>query len=66
VKIRIRDVVAGREIRTRAIVVQQKTGRPVQFEITNDVRTSLLVGSNDVEARSTTMRFRAGSITHAI
>ena len=42
VKIRIRDVVTGPEIRTRAIVVQQKTGRPVQFEITSDVRTSLL------------------------
>lgn len=42
VKIRIRDVVAGAEIRTRAIVVQQKTGRPAQFEITSDVRTSLL------------------------
>ena len=42
VKIRIRDVVAGPEIRTRAIVIQQKTGRPVQFEITGDVRASLL------------------------
>lgn len=42
VKIRIRDVVAGPEIRTRAIVIQQKTGRPVQFESTSDVRTSLL------------------------
>lgn len=42
VKIRIRDVVAGPEIRTRAIVVQQKTGRPVQFAITSEVRTSLL------------------------
>ncbi|MBT1155559.1 tyrosine-type recombinase/integrase [Aminobacter anthyllidis] len=42
VKIRIRDLVAGAEIRTRAIVVQQKTGRPVQFEITSDVRASLL------------------------
>ena len=29
VKIRIRDVVAGPEIRTRAIVAQLKTGRPV-------------------------------------
>lgn len=43
VKIRIRDIVAGPETRTRAIVVQQKTGRPVQFEITGDVRASLLV-----------------------
>lgn len=42
VKIRIRDIVAGPEIRTRAIVIQQKTGRPVQFEITGDVRASLL------------------------
>lgn len=42
VKVRIRDLVAGPEIRTRAIVVQQKTGRPVQFEITSDVRASLL------------------------
>jgi integrase len=41
VKIRIRDVVAGPEIKTRATVIQQKTGRPVQFEITSDVRTSL-------------------------
>jgi site-specific recombinase XerC len=29
VKIRIRDLVTGPEIKTRAIVVQQKTGRPV-------------------------------------
>jgi integrase len=42
VKVRIRDLIAGSEIRTRAIIVQQKTGRPVQFEITSDVRASLL------------------------
>jgi hypothetical protein len=45
VKIRIHDLVAGPEIKTRAIVVQQKTGRPVQFEITSDVRASLLAGT---------------------
>jgi integrase len=42
VKIKIGDLVAGEEIRTRAIVIQQKTGRPVQFELTGDVRASLL------------------------
>ena len=42
VKIKIADVVGGADIRTRAIVVQQKTGRPVQFELTADVRASLL------------------------
>lgn len=42
VKIKIGDLVSGADIRTRAIVVQQKTGRPVQFELTSDVRASLL------------------------
>lgn len=42
VKIKIGDVVSGTEIRTRSIVIQQKTGRPVQFELTADVRASTL------------------------
>jgi hypothetical protein len=42
VKIKIKTLVIGQEIRTRAMVIQQKTGRPVQFEITADVRASLL------------------------
>jgi integrase len=42
VKIRISDIVCDRKIRTRATVVQQKTGRPVQFELMTDARASLL------------------------
>lgn len=42
VKIKIGDIVSGGDIRTRAIVIQQKTGKPVQFELTADVRASLL------------------------
>lgn len=42
VKIKIGDLVAGGEIRTRALVIQQKTGKPVQCELTADVRASLL------------------------
>lgn len=42
VKIKIADLVSGAEIRTRAMVIQEKTGRPVQFELTADVRASLL------------------------
>lgn len=42
VKMKIGTLVTGHEIRTRARVVQQKTGRPVQFEITTEVRASLL------------------------
>lgn len=42
VKIKIGDLMAGADMRTRAIVIQQKTRRPVQFELTADVRTSLV------------------------
>lgn len=42
VKIKIGDLASGADIRTRAIVIQQKTGKPVQFELTGDVRASLL------------------------
>lgn len=42
VKIKIGDLMSGADIRTRAIVIQQKTGRPVQFELTADVRASVL------------------------
>lgn len=42
VKIKIGDIVCDRKVRTRAIVVQQKTGRPVQFELMDDARASLL------------------------
>ena len=42
VRIAIGDVVAGADMRTRAVVVQKKTGRPVQFELTADVRASLI------------------------
>ncbi|MBA3040902.1 MAG: tyrosine-type recombinase/integrase [Rhizobiaceae bacterium] len=42
VKIKIGTLVTGHDIRTRAMVVQKKTGRLVQFEITTDVRANLL------------------------
>ncbi|MDH4746220.1 tyrosine-type recombinase/integrase [Sphingomonas sp. CBMAI 2297] len=42
VKIKIGDLVSGADIKTRAIVIQQKTGKLVQFELTADVRASLL------------------------
>jgi integrase len=42
VKIKIGDLVIGDQIRCRAVVVQRKTGRPVQFELSTDARASLL------------------------
>lgn len=42
VQIKIGDLASGGQIRTRAIAMQQKTGRPVQFELLPDARASLL------------------------
>jgi len=42
VRVRIGDLVTGDRIRDRALVVQRKTGRPVQFEILEPARTTLL------------------------
>jgi integrase len=42
VKLRIGDLISGGQVRSRAIVVQRKTGRPVQFELLEPARTSLL------------------------
>ena len=42
VRMKIGDVVSGGQVRTRAMVVQQKTSRPVQFELLPDARASLL------------------------
>jgi len=41
VRLKIGDIVSGGEVRQRAIVAQQKTGRPVQFEITETARDSV-------------------------
>src|SRR6516162_2303686 len=38
VRLRIDDVLAGGRTRDRATVIQKKTGRPVQFEITEQTR----------------------------
>jgi hypothetical protein len=42
VRLRVRDVCQGRRVASRAIVMQRKTQRPVQFEITEQTRESLL------------------------
>jgi len=41
VALRVGDVVSAGAVRRRAIVLQQKTGRPVQFEITDQTRQSI-------------------------
>jgi integrase len=41
VKLRVRDVCHGQMVASRTIVLQQKTQRPVQFEITEPTRESV-------------------------
>ena len=64
VKIRIGDLVSGGHVRARAIVIQRKTGRPVQFELLEPARASLLAWLEPEAVRSTTTRSQAG-IDHA-
>jgi len=41
VRLKIDDVSAGGRVRGRATVIQKKTGRPVQFEITEQTRSAI-------------------------
>lgn len=42
VKIRTGDLISGGRVRGRTTVIQQKTGRPVQFELLKPARSSIL------------------------
>jgi len=46
VRLRVRDVAQGNQVANRAVVLQRKTKRPVQFEISNQ---SKLAVSNQIE-----------------
>lgn len=41
VNLRVRDITHGHQILMRAMVVQRKTQRPVQFELTEPTRTAV-------------------------
>jgi len=43
VNLRVRDVAHGNQLLSRAIVMQQKTQRPVQFEVTEQTRDAVRV-----------------------
>lgn len=42
VSLRVDDVLLGGRIRPRAMVMQRKTGRPVQFELTEQTRDAVM------------------------
>jgi integrase len=52
VKLMIRDLVAGGQVKSRAKIVRQKTGKPVQFEVMERARSDLKVW---LERRSCTL-----------
>jgi hypothetical protein len=41
VRLRVNDLCVGGHVRDRATVIQQKTSRPVQFEITEQTRAAI-------------------------
>jgi integrase len=51
VQLRVSDVCVGGQMRDRTTVIQKKTGRPVQFEITEQTRTSIRDWLATIEAR---------------
>src|SRR5277367_2303002 len=52
VALRVDDVCAGGKVRDRATIVQKKTGRPVQFEITEQTRAAIHNWLSEVVGRS--------------
>lgn len=51
-KLRVRDVAHGEHLSSRAMVMQQKTQRPVQFEITDQTRSALVAWIHRAQLRS--------------
>lgn len=51
-KLRVRDVTHGEHVSSRAIVMQQKTQHPVQFEITEQTRMALEAWMHQAHLRS--------------
>lgn len=51
-KLCVRDIAHGEHVSPRAIVMQQKTQRPMQFEITEQTRAALAVWIHQAQLRS--------------
>jgi len=64
VRLKIGDIALHGTVRSRTTVVQRKTGRPVQFEITEQARTSVQAWLKIVGTRPDAYLF-ASRINHA-
>ena len=52
VRLQVNDVCAGGRVRDRATIIQKKTGRPVQFEITQQTQASIDAWLSSLTARN--------------
>jgi len=52
VRLRVNDVCIGGRVQDRATIIQQKTGRPVQFEITEQTRAAIRDWLTDAVGRN--------------
>src|SRR6202049_1477506 len=57
-KLRVRDVCHGEHVASRATIMQQKTQRPVQFEITEQTRESVAAWIRHAGLHATDFLFR--------
>lgn len=57
VRLRVADLVVGGAVRDRASIIQRKTGRPVQFEVSENTRASILDWVNRPEMRGCPVLF---------
>src|SRR3546814_8796584 len=62
VRMKTGDIVSGGQVRARAMVMQQKTGRPVQFELLPDVRASLMAWLERRGDRKSVVAGKSGSV----
>ena len=51
VRLQVDDICSGGRVRDRATVIQKKTGRPVQFEITEQTRSAIHAWLPEVAGR---------------
>src|ERR1700750_2598990 len=58
VRLQVEDVSVGGRVRDRATIVQKKTGRPVQFEITEQTRAAIQAWRSHHRKQNTRNPFR--------
>ena len=66
VKLKVSDAAYGSSVSSRATVLQQKTGSPVQFEITKGTReaVSALINLGNLRSKDYLFRSRVGTNQH--